>query len=163
MQYSSEVSLSIVVLYKSYYRSIFTGGVTTMKEIVERLHESRQVELAKSILESAGYTVEKLEQSTKGYEWHKEPNKYRDSNLDPEYFMYYEPADIKDRRRVTYGQVYYPDKYDGYSAEIVKYPKAVDKKYCKSEEEAIRFIENWFSEKIKQSTEVNEDVETRRS
>lgn len=35
-----------------------------MKEIVNRLHENRQIELAKSILENAGYKVEKIEENT---------------------------------------------------------------------------------------------------
>ena len=30
-----------------------------MREIIERLHENRQIELARSILESNGYAVEK--------------------------------------------------------------------------------------------------------
>lgn len=35
-----------------------------MKEIARRLHENRQIELAKSILESAGYKVEKIKESS---------------------------------------------------------------------------------------------------
>lgn len=34
-----------------------------MKEIISRLHENRQIELAKSILEAAGYKVEKLKEA----------------------------------------------------------------------------------------------------
>ena len=35
-----------------------------MREIVERLHEKRQIELAKSILESEGYTITKLDEAS---------------------------------------------------------------------------------------------------
>lgn len=65
-----------------------------MKEIAERLHEQRQIELAKEILESNGYTVTKIVSESHGYKVEEplseapakygilDKSKYNDSNVD---------------------------------------------------------------------------------
>lgn len=117
-----------------------------MKEIVNRLQEQRQIELAKSILESKGYKIsERRAISTEEYVWNKEPNRFYEPG-EPKEFLYYAPKDIHDRRTVVYGQVYYPSKYEDYAAEVIDYPEAVYKVYCATEEDAIGEIEKWFSD-----------------
>lgn len=55
-----------------------------MKEIVERLHEKRQIELAKSILESKGYIVSKKvnesEHDDARKEYHRRVSRYQNPN-----------------------------------------------------------------------------------
>lgn len=131
-----------------------------MKEVVDRLTERRQLELAKSILESRGYIVRKRvnesncrrsrkmnEASNDGYtwsnEWVKEPgNPYR--------MKYYskEGNDI-------IGIIYEPDKkeFTDYGADIYDNSKAdvvSDDDYADgfvSEEDAKKWVENWFRKK----------------
>lgn len=124
-----------------------------MKEIVGRLQEKRNIEVAKKILESNGYKVERVKRlseasdSSNNYVWTREPNRFYDPG-DPKEFLYYAPENVRDKRTVVYGQVYYPSKYDNYVAEVVKYPEAIVKQYCDSEEEAIKIVEEWFDNNL---------------
>jgi len=131
-----------------------------MRNTIDKLQEKRQIELAKSILESKGYTISKENSLQEASSWTDESNPYdRDS------IYYTKNSGVFNAviRNVGY------DKIQG----IVQSDKEV---LMRTEEmpasqlsQCMTKIDNWIDsyegieENMQESTEVSEDVETRRA
>ena len=127
-----------------------------MREIVNKLHEKRQVELAKSILESKGYTITKKDISESG-----ESPKYTWGDWQSEKgsacrVKYYSAG--QDLTNAVLGVIYEPgndgvEEWDDYGVEI--YDNSIADVLAGSgydgvegfatEEEAKAWIEEWFN------------------